>query len=94
MPFPDFAIELGAKGPVDVLEAAAVYASHVMGQELFSRPRILHLAAERMPDLSREEALRSFGQLLRNGTLRKVSEGEFVLAPDSRYAVLAATRPD
>ena len=76
----------------DILEAAAVYSATVMGQDNFSRPRLLHLAAEAVDDLSREDGLRGFGQLLRAGTLRKVSRGTFALGSESRFAGRASRR--
>ncbi|MEM8822972.1 MAG: hypothetical protein AAGF30_05115 [Pseudomonadota bacterium] len=87
--FEQFAADLGAVDLPDILEAAAVYSAKVMGNERFSRPRLLHLAAEAVDDMSREDGLRGFGQLLRDGTIRKVSRGEFALGGDSRYAASA-----
>ncbi|WP_371155328.1 hypothetical protein [Jannaschia sp. 2305UL9-9] len=83
--FEQFAQDVGATDLADILEAAAVYSATVMGQDKFSRPRLLHLAAEAVDDLSREDGLRGFGQLLRDGTLRKVSRGTFALGTESRF---------
>jgi hypothetical protein len=63
-----------------------------MGQGSFSRPRLLHLAAEAVEDLSREDGLRGFGQLLREGTLRKVGRGTFTLGTQSRFQAVAERR--
>ncbi|WP_409197422.1 hypothetical protein [Jannaschia sp. M317] len=90
--FEQFAQDVGAVDLADVLEAAAVYSATVMGQDSFSRPRLLHLAAEAVDDLSREDGLRGFGQLLRAGTLRKVSRGTFALGADSRFRTQAERR--
>ena len=90
--FEAFAADVGASDLADILEAAAVYSAKVMGQDNFSRPRLLHLAAEAVDDLSREDGLRGFGQLLRDGTIRKVSRGTFALATDSRYSDQAERR--
>ncbi|MEM7490532.1 MAG: hypothetical protein AAF390_15540 [Pseudomonadota bacterium] len=90
--FEQFAADLGAVDLPDVLEAAAVYSAQVMGNERFSRPRLLHLAAEAVDDMSREDGLRGFGQLLRDGTIRKVSRGEFALGGESRFAEAASRR--
>ena len=90
--FEDFAIELGAKELVDILEAAAAYSQLVQGRESFSRPKLLHLAMEADETFSREEGLRSFGQLLRNGTIKKIKRGSFELTRTSRYAEPAAKR--
>lgn len=83
--FETFAATVGAIDLSDILEAAAVYSTKIMGQETFSRPRLLHLAAEAVEEMSREDGLRGFGQLLRDGTIRKVSRGTFTLAAESRY---------
>ncbi|TFL19836.1 hypothetical protein [Jannaschia formosa] len=90
--FEQFAIDVGAVDLADVLEAAAVYSATVMGQESFSRPRLLHLAAEAVDDLSREDGLRGFGQLLRDGTIRKVGRGTFTLGTESRFQTKATRR--
>ena len=90
--FEQFAADVGAVDLPDILEAAAVYSATVMGQDSFSRPRLLHLAAEAVDDLSREDGLRGFGQLLREGTLRKVSRGTFALGNASRYQAEAERR--
>ncbi|PWJ18204.1 hypothetical protein [Jannaschia seohaensis] len=90
--FEQFAEEVGAVDLADVLEAAAVFSGTVMGQETFSRPRLLHLAAEAVDDLSREDGLRGFGQLLRDGTIRKVGRGTFTLGTESRFQARARRR--
>ncbi|WP_139176559.1 hypothetical protein [Jannaschia faecimaris] len=90
--FEAFATDVGASDLSDILEAAAVYSTKIMGQDSFSRPRLLHLAAEAVEDMSREDGLRGFGQLLRDGTIRKVSRGVFALAADSRYTEEAERR--
>jgi hypothetical protein len=90
--FERFAEEVGAIDLTEVLEAAAVYSTTVMGQASFSRPRLLHLAAEAVDDLSREDGLRGFGQLLREGTLRKVDRGTFTLGTQSRFQAVAERR--
>ncbi|MFO6464429.1 hypothetical protein ACK8OR_08555 [Jannaschia sp. KMU-145] len=83
--FEAFAADRGAVDLPEILQAAAVYSTKVMGHESFSRPRLLHLAAEAVDDLSREDGLRGFGQLLRDGTIRKISRGEFALGEDGRF---------
>ena len=84
--FEAFAEEVGAEDLADVLEAAVAYAASVMKQETFSRPRLLHLVAEAHDDFSREDGLRSFGQLLREGRIRKVSRGVYAPGDGTRYA--------
>ncbi|UWQ22774.1 hypothetical protein [Jannaschia sp. W003] len=89
--FEAFAARLGAEDLAEVLEAAAAYSVQVMGEESFSRPRLLHLASEADDTFSREDGLRAFGQLLREGTIRKQRRGSFVLDENSRF-LAAATR--
>ena len=36
-------------------------------------------------EMSREESLRSFGQLLRQGKFRKLERGQFTIDKDSRF---------
>ncbi|HDR28266.1 hypothetical protein [Rhodovulum sp.] len=76
----------GPTGMADLLEAAATYLQVERGLERFTRPEVLRLARARLGEGdSREELLRAFAGLLRNGTFRKVRRGEFVLttlAPD------------
>ena len=91
--FARFAAEVGAIGLHDVLEAAAVYRATILRQESFSRLALLHLVREVRGDPTREDGLRGFGQLLREGTIRKVGPGAFALAAGrSRYAAEAERR--
>ncbi|RVV98695.1 hypothetical protein EKE94_07255 [Mesobaculum littorinae] len=89
--FSDFAARVGAKNLPDILEAAAAYATYVEGQPELSRPQLLRRAATVAQDeeISREEGLKSFGQLLREGRIRKLGQGRFAIAEDTRYATQA-----
>lgn len=89
--FSDFAKRVGATELTDILEAAAAYATIVEGQEGVSRPQLLRRAASLAPEaaLTREEGLRSFGQLLRTGRIRKLGQGRFAVAEEDRYAEFA-----
>lgn len=86
--FSDFADQVGAVEMNDLLEAAAAYASHVEGRSEFTRPVIMrHVEAARgSEEFSREEGLRSFGTLLRNGTIRKLKRGKFEIADTNKFA--------
>ena len=57
------------------------------GQEAFSRPEIMKRVSRYDPALtkSREDGLRSFGQLLRQGKLRKLERGLFTVADSTRF---------
>jgi hypothetical protein len=64
----------------------------VLGRPNFTRPLLLQQlqAHPEAADLSREDGLRSFGALLRDGRITKVKRGQFKLAEDSH--VLAEAR--
>ena len=84
--FADFAERIGATDLPDLLEAAAAYAACVEGRPHFSRPQILRSAAAASgTEVSREQSLRSFGMLLRQGKIQKVKRGQFAIAESSRY---------
>lgn len=86
--FVDFAAKLGARDLPDLLEAAAAYAKIVEGQEGAPRPVLIRRATEAAPggSATREEGLKSFGQLLRSGRIRKIEHGRFALAEDAEMA--------
>jgi len=71
----------------DQIEAAAAYLTHILGQEEFARPALMQfvLAYNEGKDVSREDMLRGFGTLLRQGRLERGSAGHFRLAPASDY---------
>ncbi len=85
--FKEFAADMGARELPDLLEAAAAYSVFIEGQPHFSRPEIMKRVARVDPALqvSREAGLRSFGQLLRQGKIRKLQRGQFAVADDSRF---------
>jgi len=77
--FATFAAEKGAVELHELLEAAASYMSFVEGRESFSRPQLINKVRmlDGQDDFNREDSLRSFGQLLREGKLKKASNGRF-----------------
>jgi hypothetical protein len=84
--FADYAETVGAEGLSDLLEAAAAYSSFVEGRETVTRPQIMRLANQAMPEeFPLEERLRSFGQLLRQGKIRKIKRGQFAVADGTRF---------
>lgn len=85
--FAEFAEHLGATSLSDLLEAAAAYTANVEGIAYFSRPQILRRVegVTEDEDYSREDGLRSFGMLLRQGKIQKVRRGQFVLTEASRF---------
>ena len=84
--FADYAADLGANDLPALLEAAASYLSFVEGQDQFSRPQLMTKVRQiEKEDFSREDSLRSFGQLLRSGKIEKISGGRFAVTSDIGY---------
>ena len=89
--FNEFAEELGATELPDLLEAAAAYLAYVEGRDQFSRPQLMtKVRMVQEENFSREDGLRSFGQLLRQGKIEKIAGGRFTVSdrisfkPDTR----------
>lgn len=90
--FAEFAERLGATGLSELLEAAAAYTAAVEGRPHFSRPQIMKKVAHAAEDgrFSREDGMRSFGMLLRQGKIQKVKRGQFALTASSRFSAEVA----
>jgi hypothetical protein len=88
--FADYVADVGATSLPQLLEAAAAYMAFVEGQEQFSRPQLMTKVRQASGDdgFSREEGLRSFGQLLRSGKIEKIKGGRFTVSDDIGF------RPD
>ncbi|WP_050931635.1 hypothetical protein [Aestuariivita boseongensis] len=81
MKFADYAEQVGAHDLPDLLEAAAAYLSFVEGQEQFSRPQLMtKVRMVETQEFSREDGLRSFGLLLRDGKIEKTQAGRFTVS--------------
>ncbi len=85
--FAEFAESVGAKELHELLEAAAAYTVFAEGQSSFTRPEIMKRVAhfDRTVPLSREDGLRSFGQLLREGKFKKLERGQFTVDETTKY---------
>jgi hypothetical protein len=91
--FVGFAQEMEPTDLKELLEAAAAYMSFVEGREYFSRPQLMTKVRQvETSNFNREDGLRSFGKLLREGKIRKTSGGRFTASetigfrPDERAA--------
>jgi len=81
MSFPEFAERAGAVALPDLLEAAASYMAFVEGRAEFSRPQLMSkVRGLDSGEFSREDGLRSFGQLLRDGKIEKIQGGRFAVS--------------
>lgn len=85
--FAEFVEKVGAQSLEEVLEASAAYLAGVEGLPQFSRPQLMRRVSAVMPGgtLQREDGLRSFGTLLRDGRIAKVRRGLFTLSDGSAY---------
>ncbi len=85
--FAEYAEEVGANDLPDLLEAAAAYTSYVEGLEDFSRPQVMKKVREVLEDdsFNREDGLRVFGTLLREGRISKVRNGRFQVSEQTRF---------
>ncbi|MGY6411021.1 MAG: hypothetical protein ACXIUV_08365 [Alkalilacustris sp.] len=79
--FRSFADAVGAEDLPDVIAAAAAYVATVEGMPAFSRRQVMHHAASVGFDdrLRREDGLRAFGGLLRQGRIVRSGRGRFTL---------------
>ena len=79
--FTELAARVGAVDLPDLLEAAASYLAFVEEREQFSRPQLMTKVRQvEQEDFNREDSLRHFGRLLREGKLRKVAGGRFAVS--------------
>jgi hypothetical protein len=85
--FAEFVEKVGANGLEQVLEASAAYLAGVEGLPHFSRPQLMRHLTAVVPaeSFQREDGLRSFGTLLREGRIAKVRRGQFTVSEESRY---------
>ena len=91
--FAEFSERLGANNLAEILEAAAAYSVCIEGRPYFSRPQLMSQIGALSADseYTREDGLRTFGALLREGRIQKIKRGQFVLTESSRYLSEART---
>ena len=85
--FAEFAESRDTQGLAELLEAAAAYTSQIEGRPHFSPPQIMRKVSSlnEGADFSREDRLRVFGTLLRQGKITKVKRGQYAIAEASRF---------
>lgn len=89
--FLDLVERLGASQPADLVEVAAVFVTLNERRDCFTRPMLLRYTAGLGGRLAmdREEALRAFGALLRDGRIVKARRGHYAVAANNRALVKA-----
>lgn len=85
--FSGFVAEKGAEGIPEMIEASLAYGTYVEGNEVNTRPQIMSRMLSLFPDgsVSREDGLRAFGVLLREGRIVRLNRGQFQLSEQSRF---------
>ncbi len=75
----------------EMIEAAAAYVTQVEGCPEFTRPQVMrHVVGTGAPmTRNRENLLRAFGLLLRQGLIRRSRRGQFELSSESDFSGLA-----
>ena len=86
--YTDFVAPMHLTTVIEMVEAAAAYITHVEGLDEFTRPQVMRyvMATETPVTRSRENLLRAFGMLMREGKLRRARRGQFELSADSAFA--------
>ncbi|MEM8740243.1 MAG: hypothetical protein AAGE13_02010 [Pseudomonadota bacterium] len=83
-----FTRRFGAASLPELLEASAAYTTLVRGQTRFSRRDIM-LALEEIggeDEYTQEARIKSFGKLLRKGSIVRVDDGKFALSRTARFS--------
>ncbi|MBZ4023517.1 hypothetical protein CKO11_13730 [Rhodobacter sp. TJ_12] len=84
--FAQFAESRAPQGLGELLEAAAAYTAQIEGRPHFSPPQIMRkVTAMGDETFSREDRLRVFGTLLRQGKIAKVKRGQYAITEASRF---------
>ncbi len=83
--FAEFAERLGAENMAELIEAAGAYHTLVLDQPSFTRPQLFKqmTTMPHLAEMSREDSLRGFGKLLRDGRIQKSVRGQFVMSDAS-----------
>jgi hypothetical protein len=83
----NFARKVGAASLPELLEASAAYVTIVSGQPRFSRASILNMVDELSDErtYTQEARIKSFGKLLRNGSILRVEDGKFAISHSAKF---------
>ncbi len=82
--FGDFAAQHNAKALPELLEAAVAFAQQQSDVDEALRPQVMKLVAEHLGgSYERDEAMRVFGTLLREGRIEKLPKGRFTVPANS-----------
>jgi hypothetical protein len=83
--FTEFAESLGAASLPELMEAAGAYCTIILDTPSFTRPQLFKQMQQipELADMSREDSLRGFGKLLRDGRIQKSVRGQFTLSDAS-----------
>ena len=83
--FSEFAETLGAASMAELIEAAGAYCTLILDRPSFTRPLLFQQIATlpKLAELNREDSLRGFGKLLRDGRIQKTRRGQYALADTS-----------
>ena len=84
--FVDYLEQNSAEDMVHAVELAAAFLLHSERISEFTRPQVMGLVRDAsQDDVDREEVLRAFGTLLRDGVIKKVNRGEYRLTRKSLH---------
>ncbi len=89
--FAEFAQRLGADDMGEFIQAAGVYAALIECRPHFSPMHLIRqiITSSELGDFDREEGLRAFGALLREGKIERVRKGQYIVTDESEYMVEA-----
>ncbi len=89
--FAEFAQRLGAEDMGDLIQAAGVYAALIECRPHFSPMHLIRqiITSTELGDFDREEGLRAFGVLLREGKIERVRKGQYIVTDESEYMIEA-----
>ncbi|MEO6298053.1 MAG: hypothetical protein ABIV25_01940 [Paracoccaceae bacterium] len=89
--FGEFADSLGATSMSELIEAAGAYCTLILGRPSFTRPLLFQQISSvpKLAEVSREDGLRGFGRLLREGRIQKAKRGQYAMADASPILIEA-----